>query len=228
MTNLLEKIRSRGYWQIVIRPSDFIEKRIPDIGSIYPILNKTYVSFRGWDFPHIDFRLGPKFYYDSIGQDYDWQHHIGAWRFYQSGQFVYVTNISIDWRDQSMFWPADEHWKAGTLLGVSDTLYRFTEIYEFAARLALSSAGGERMCIDVTIKNLEGRVLYMDDRNKWGFTDVFKTSMETYPHIEELTKSDLIARSRDLALHSTRELFSRFGWHITIDSLRDWQNQLIQ
>jgi hypothetical protein len=226
MTELLKKIRSRGYWQIVVRPAEFIEKRIPDIVSLYPILQKTYVSLRGWDFPHLDSHAPPQIYLDSIGQEVDWQHHISTWRFYQSGQFIYITNISIDWRDQSSFWPADDKWKPGTLLGVGDILYRFTEVFEFAARLALSDAGSERVYINVTVGNLKGRALYVDDNQRWPFHRVHKASIEKFPQSFELSRSDLIANPRDIALSAANELFKRFDWHITLDALRDWQNQI--
>lgn len=223
MTELLEKIRRRGYWQIVIRPAEFIEKRIHDIVLLYPILQKNYVSLRGWDFPHLDSHISPQIYLDSIGQELDWQHHISIWRFYQSGQLIYVANMPIDWRDQSSFWPADEQWKPGASLGVADTLYSFTEIFEFAARLALSDAGSERMCIDVTVGNLKGRALSVDDYRRVPLFRNYIASIEKFPQSFELSKSDLIANLRDIALKAANELFKRFGWHITIDALREWQ-----
>ena len=229
MNTLLEKITSRGFWRVVIRPTKFIEKRIPDIASLYPILQKTFVSLRGWDFPHLDLRNAPTIDIDWVGQEFEWEHHISIWRFFQSGQFVSLTNMPTDWRDQSSFWPADEHWKAGNLLGVGDTLFCFTEIFEFAARLSLTDAGDEQMHIGITVGNLKGRVLYVDKPQRLPFFDyLYRASIDSFPYSRDLPKSDLIARPRAIALDTASELFKRFGWNTTIDLLRDWQGEMIR
>ena len=40
------------------------------------------------------------------------------------------------------FWPAEPGWTPLRDIDYLDTIYEFVEIFEFAARLALSSAGG--------------------------------------------------------------------------------------
>jgi hypothetical protein len=40
--------------------------------------------------------------------------------------------------------------------------------------------------------------------------------------------SELIARPRDIALEAASELFKRFGYNVTIDTLRDWQSEIIR
>ena len=226
MNTLLEKIRSRGYWQVIVRPARFVSKRIPDISLLHPILQKTYVSLRGWDFPHLDSRRTLHIDIDWIGQEFEWEHYISVWRFYRSGQFIHVSGMPIDWRDQSSFWPADEQWKAGTLLGVGDAIFCFTEIYEFAARLALSDAGDEQMHVNITVGNLEGRMLYVDSHRRFSFLRAYTSSIEKYPHSIDVSTSELIARPRDIALEAASELLKRFGYNGTIDSLRDWQSEI--
>jgi hypothetical protein len=225
VSTLIGKIRSRGYWQVAVRPARFVRKRISDISSLYPILQKTRVSLRGWDFPHLEDLTSPHVNIDWIGQESEWSHHISSWRFYQSGQFIHTSCMPIDWRDQSDFWPADDQWKPGALLGVGDAICCFTEIFEFAARLALTDAGDEQMHIDITVGNLRQRRLYVDTRRRSSFHTTYRASIEKYPHAVELSRPDLIAGPRGLALEAASELFKRFGWNTAIDILRDWQNE---
>jgi hypothetical protein len=50
----LAKIHTRGYWHVVIRPTSFEEKHIPDYADLFPIVEKHSVQLRGWDYPHVD------------------------------------------------------------------------------------------------------------------------------------------------------------------------------
>lgn len=163
---LLEKIKSRGYWRVVIRPGQFVEKRIPEISSLYPIIQKTTVQLRGWDFPHVDPHTNLHIDVDWVGQESEWQEFLELWRFYQSGQFVDIAGIWEDWRDQSELRLGRHEMEPGALLGIGDTLFRFTEIFEFAARLALTKAGDELMHIEVTVCGLAGRRLWVDSHNR--------------------------------------------------------------
>jgi hypothetical protein len=164
---------------------------------------------------------------DWVSEEFDWEHHISSWFFFQSGQFIHVSGMSLDWRDQSTFWPADDRWKPGTLLGIGDIIFRFTETMEFAARLALSDAGDEQMHIHVTAGNLEGRLLSMDGRGMW-INDHTPASIKVFPQSKDLTKSELVARPREIALELSNELFKRFGWNTTVESLQNLQEELIR
>ncbi len=78
---LLEKIKSRGHWRVVIRPGRFVEKRIQEISTLYPIIEKTSVNLRGWDFPHVDTHPNPKIDVDWVGQESEWEQFLEIWRF---------------------------------------------------------------------------------------------------------------------------------------------------
>ena len=228
MNTLKEKILSRGYWLTVIRPSRFVEKRIPNISDLYPIIRKNSVSLRGWDFPHLDSRNPYRIDIDWIGEDFEWEHHLSSWRFYQSGQFIHLSAIAIDWRDQSSFWPADENWEPNKLLGVGDVIFNYTEIIELGSRLALSDAGDEAMHIEIKTGNLQRRTLYMDDPRKWGFFEIFTTKINEFPYIIDPTKTELITNSKSLAVSASIELFKRFGWNATNEQISSWQEGLIK
>ena len=54
MSELLERIRSRGYWKAIVRPTTFVERRVKRHSDLLPILEKNSVEIKGWSFPHID------------------------------------------------------------------------------------------------------------------------------------------------------------------------------
>ena len=89
MSELLGKIRYRGYWRVNIRPYSFVGKRITDHSELLHILQKTSVEFKGWGFPHIDGWRKPDEGPDWIGQEISWDCIRELWRFYQSGQFIH-------------------------------------------------------------------------------------------------------------------------------------------
>jgi hypothetical protein len=109
MSGLADEIRSRGHWQIIIRPEAFDAARISDVSALYPIVQQTSVQLRGWDFPHVDRREQPTIDLDWVGQDTRWNHHFEIWRLYQSGQFIDLCGFKDDWRDQSHLWLPDQN-----------------------------------------------------------------------------------------------------------------------
>lgn len=225
---LADVIKSRGYWQVVIRPTTFIENRVKSFEALYSIVQRTSVQLRGWDFPHIDREQQPIREQDWIGQEFAWEHFREIWRLYQSGQFAHISAFPYDWRDLSSWWPVDEGWEWGRTFSIADALFRFTEIYEFAARLALSDAGDDQMEIQIALGNLTNRTLDLDFPRRVGFFRpkiyTADTAFETRPSV--YARDALIGQARELALTSASELFMRFGWEPSIDQLRDLQAEL--
>lgn len=228
MSEHLNKIRSRGYWEVVIHPGTFIEKRIPEIASLYPILEKTSVQLRGWDFPHLESRYSPHVDVDWIGQETHWEHYLEMWRFYQSGQFVDFSGMAEDWVKESALLRHNYDWDSGQFLSVSSAVDRFTEIFEFAARLALTEAGDEVMHVEATVSGLKGRELKLEDFKRKPFVPGrYKASIGKLPYKVDLTRVQLITESKELALRPAVELFQRFGWNPSLEILRDMQDELL-
>ena len=226
MSEILNKIRSRGYWQVLIKPTKFIADRIPDISALFPILQKHYVHIRGWNYPHLDDRRNLHIDQDWIGQDFEWMHSKSSWRFFQSGLFVHLHGIRYDWRDESSIWPAEENWSPFQDLGIGDALYTFTEIYELASRLSMSEAGDEQMDIEIKIYHLNNRKLYMDSSNRWPFDYIYEAHINDYTISNRLLRQELIAKSKDFAIESSLELFKRFGWNTTFEIIKSRQDEL--
>ena len=226
MSELLDKIRSRGYRQVVIRPHTFIEQRISDISALYPILERCSVQLRGWNFPHLHRRMQPHIDTDWIGKEFQWKHYLELWRFYQSGQFVHIAGIRSDWRDQSDLWPPANGWQPGAVLGIGDTVFGFTEIFEFAARLAFTDASDDFMHISVTLKGLKDRCLQDDDPGSGEGAMPYRATIIEYPYQVDVPRTELIARPSELAIAAAGELFKRFNWDPAPGVLHSLQEQL--
>src|SRR6202521_1656318 len=158
MSDTVAKLKSRGHWDVSIRPESFLKNRVPKPTELFPILQRCGVSLRGWEYPHLD-EQRKRIIGDHIEQEFQWDMYIEALRFYQSGLFVHLAGLSEDWRDVSGFWPKDEYWRAGSELGIERTIFRVTEIFDFASRLSQTPAGDEVMHIEVKLVGLSGRRL---------------------------------------------------------------------
>jgi hypothetical protein len=230
MNELLKKIRSRGYWKVIIHPASFLEKRVANISDLYPLLQKNSVQFRGWDFPHLDSGEEPRFDIDWIEQGSEWEQYLEWWRFYQSGQFNDFMGMDEDWLDQSSLSPRSKDWKPGEFLSVTNALFQFSEIFEFAARIALSKAGDEQMHLEITLSGLKNRSLWADPSRIAGSSllRTKKASVKELPYKADLTRIQLVTEPRELALKAAVELFRRFGWDASLDALRDMQDELLR
>ncbi|GAI33014.1 unnamed protein product, partial [marine sediment metagenome] len=160
-------------------------------------------------------------------QESDWEQFLEIWRFYQSGQFIDITGMNEDWYDQRHSIPAAlGDWRPGLILGIGNTLFRFTEIFEFAARLAMTQAGDDVIYIEITVSNLEGRKLWVDSHSRMPLRHNYIASIKEFPYQIELSRTELIAAPRELALKPVTELFRRFSWDPSQDVLRDQQKNL--
>lgn len=87
MTNeILQKIKSKGYWKIVIMPFEYKKERIR-LGDIKQIVERSHVMKRGWPYP-FTYQAGDTFASDLISNGYystdvDWEKHIEIWRMYE-------------------------------------------------------------------------------------------------------------------------------------------------
>ena len=168
---LEKKIRSRGYWRVVIRPSGFIAERAR-LRDLEQIARDSVIQLRGWDYPHFP-KEGVTRGNDFIEAltDVEWLSHIELWRLYQSGQFVHLFAMREDWVEGTPM-AGLGNVKPGTLLSYESTLYTITEIFLFAARLAQRMALGPEVIVEYSLVDLLNRRLETfnpgrDCRTRW-------------------------------------------------------------
>lgn len=225
MSELREKIKSRGHWAVSIKPSGPGE---PDeqLASLAVLVPSLSVQLRGWDFPHIDTNNPIARGLDWVGQESQYSHHLEAWRLHTNGLFVFMGGLPIDWRDESSWWPADETWKPGERLGVGDTVFSVTEFVEFASRLSTSAVGSESIEVSIVLQGVKGRLLYVDSPRRAGFYTEYRAGLEAIPVAKTIERTHLVADSRVIAAEVSRRIFETFGWDAPIENLLDQQREL--
>lgn len=226
MSAILDKIHKYGYWRVIIRPTRFIKTRI-EYSELLPLLQKASVQYRSLRFPHVPL-YEPEVSevhrdVEWIGYEFEFANFIEAWRFYISGQFAHRAAMWLDWRDLAGG-VVGQNWKPGIGLGITETVLRFSEIFELASRLSLMSAGDDQMHIEIHVCNLSGRLLINDNPARGPLFQTYKTTIPEFPDVKDLTKTHLIAKHRELALQSSKELFSRFGWNPSTELLQSIQS----
>jgi hypothetical protein len=222
MSEIADRIKSAGYWRVVIHPT------VANLLDLYPILQRCQVQARGWYFPHLDRRKDPVPHLDFIQQEGEWDHHAERWRFYQSGQFDLLRAMSYDWRDRSGLRPPDKNWKRGAELGISECLLTYYEAFELSARLSSTKAGDDPMRISVEVGGLKGRALVVDDPRRGEFDDEDVAQIDSVPLAWTITRAELLARTQELTISAATELFARFGRQLSGDLLGDWLKQIIR
>ena len=220
MNALLEEIRSRGYWKVIIRPATFKEKRVQDKSALEHILRKTSVSIKGWSFPQVDTLGKPETGPDWIGQGIATGPIRELWRFYQSGQFVHYFGMVED-RVNSHQWMPPENGRQPVVLSAESVVAQFTEIFEFAARLSFTEVGDTGTHLEVAAVNISNHCLPAQLNSGLGRllqSRVTEVTFKTDP-----SRTELVAEKRDLALKAAIQFFRCFEWEPSIELLRDIQ-----
>lgn len=217
MNELLDKIRSRGYWKVAITPVSYPDmetekERVSDLCALQHIMERRAVRLRpgAWGLPHLrytELETGA----DWIGHELDWHHCIEWWRFYQTGRFVHYRAISDDWRDQSGIRPPDDGWRSGASLDVKDAVAQFTEAFELAARLVFTDASDGLMRVEVTVSGIEGRTL-TGLPETGNFAERHPARIPEYYYGVEPTLIQTVIMGEEAARNASAGLFECFGW----------------
>jgi hypothetical protein len=227
VVSLYKEIRSRGYWDIHIRPVTFERERVP-LSQLRQLLIRASLDYRGGEFPYVTPRM-PDIGNDWIGLENQTEFNLQSWRFFQSGHFAAEVGFLDDWEDKLTI-PIHQEWTIGMHLSVLDVVFRLTEIYGLASRLATSDIYRDErsLVVEATLHNVQGRVLY--DRGAWNLMPPVSsrsTAAEdiSYPETT-LAKEDVIGRPRELALEAAQYIFARFGWDPSKQLLTTIQSEL--
>jgi len=218
----LEKIKSRGYWRVNIRPIDFEERKIESLERCWKIIEDCCVRFRGWDYPVLnkeEIRYGN----DWVQSGHNWSGLSELWRFYQSGQFIHYFSCIEDYREIPNYFPTLKRVDRG--LSVTSTLYKVTEIYEFATRLAEKNVLQNQAKISIKLVKMKDRTLFEWDGS---MIPVYKSESEEIVTDEVVSTMELLGSSRDKAIDKTRKILSEFSYEISQTVLVPTQQRLIE
>jgi len=212
--SVLKKIKSRGYWEVIIRPTQFKKERI-SLPECTQIVQVCKVRLRGWDYPHISSRhppyVGGSDYVESLT---DWNGYKELWRMYQSGQFVHLFGCREDWlgEQKSIFGPSRySHIKLCSVLEVIMTLYSVTEIYEFASRLAEKNLFEGNAFLSITLHGMQNRKLTFFEFGRSLFDD-YVCHVNDLSQEKTIAVNELLGRGHEIALDHTLQILERFNW----------------
>lgn len=213
-SSLIEKIQTRGFWKIIIRPDNFAQERVA-YDALFPLVQRCAVDLRGDGFPNAVSELPIIRGADCVGQQIEAGHILEAWNIYQSGQFIYFSGMVDDWLDQSDWPQLREGWQLGNKLAIEEVIRLYTGIYVFASRLSLTEVYAQEthININVLIKGLRGRHLYISAPRRVPLRWAYESQIPDFPYKKRLQKDELIANAKELALRASHNLFLRFGWN---------------
>ena len=215
---LVDSIRSRGYWRINFRPTRPDPDAPVTLDRCFSLVNANSVSLRGWDYPHIPHRQGTDTAverHDSFVEGWtDWYDHREFWRMYASTQFLHYRALYEDWPERGMHRnPAGVGRPEQPTLGVTSNLWLIAEVFEFLSRLT-GSAAMYRAGVDVSIGLISGstgRLLAIEDQRRMPFAYDRVTHAQRIVWERTLSPSQT-AEPRKLAQLTAERLFDRFGW----------------
>ena len=226
MNEVIDKIRSRGHWDVSIRPEPYIQDRVA-YETLDDLLLKAVVRRRGWPVPYVhlgEYERGEHW----IGADVDagTVDHYEAWRFFQSGQFNQLRAFSADWESSEARTRVPEGFAA--VIQVWEILYYLTELFELAARLSLTEAGDDQMTISARLVGLKDRGLVMGYSHfrRVGFMQPYRAHAPELTRSESVARDRLVGETRELAVEWSHHFFVRFGWKPHLELLRELQQDL--
>ena len=210
MNELLKKIKSRGHWRVLMRPQKYIVERVATLAECETLIEKNQVQHRGWYFPHTDrSKTRNGLNYIELPTDMRGKHEV--WRFYQSGQFVFWGALDEDWLEEDPFHDSSTppKFNSGEILSVLSTLYRLSEIYEFASRLAQSGLFDDRLFLSITLFGTKDREMrfWVPDRSM-GINCL--CDEPSLPREKTFQTVDFIPKARELALKHFLWIAERF------------------
>lgn len=227
MSELTDKIRSHGYWDVSILPLPYESDRYL-YETLDGVIGRATVRLRGWPVPYIDAYAGLERGADWIGQEVDGEatSHFEAWRFFMSGQFNQLRAVSADWRTGEMATPIPPDFDLASVIEVWEILYYVTEVFELAARFTMGGPPYEQTKIVVGLNGLQNRGLVVAQNNRAPFIVPYKATIENYSVEATISRDSLMGGASPAAVEMAREFFLRFGWQPSTDQLAEMQAEL--
>jgi len=214
---LLNKIKSRGYWNINFKPIPYNPQRINNLPDCKKLVEENTVEFRGWDYPHFPIRTGD----DAgliAGDNYyegwiDWHASKEIWRMYQSGQFIHYLSFREDWAaDDPFFTQQIREIPPNTVLSVNLTICQLTEIFEFLARLTRKGIYDDNIKVDINLHNTQNRKLLPSEPMRVSLFERYSSDIQNIPFSNIYQKEEILIKPLDLALNTIVYFFNRFKW----------------
>ncbi len=238
-STLAPQIKQGPHWRVLVRPMPYAESRMT-MSDLAGALQRTTVRMRGWDFPHLDRHSPLERGADFVGSSSSFMGHLEYWHFYQSAQLVYLSSVrevtEPGWEEKlrqgaahRIVVPSESFdWnRVPGFIEMRNFIYTVTEVFEFAARLALDLEEPEAMSVTIALNNIQGFVLTVDDVHR-GWWEYCPAQVESLEHAWMSKVADLVADSSAVSLEAVVWFFERFGWdHPNVEAIRQDQAEML-
>ncbi len=225
---LLDQVKSKAYWRMNFRPKSLPEPQL-SLPQCNDIVDRSKVSLRGWNYPHISSRKADDSGYGPIDSYYEhwiaWSEHIEFWRMYRTSQFLHYRAVREDWEDWESYPPASRPPEGG--LSVVGIIWHWTEVFEFAFRLYKNGLYESGLELHLSLENAKGRQLWINEFNRMPFSYERVTGATSIRYEIALGSDDLASASHEVYLDELVDFFQHFDWTPNKDMLRKDQNRLL-
>ena len=224
MSEKLAKIKSRGHWIVRILP-ETRDERVRTLRELEDAVRSCSVVLRGWDFPHYDRSESPVRHTNYIEHSIDWRGIVEFWRAYKSGQFFSFSALYGEWGQRGVESQEVDDRERPRWLSAEDTIFRFTEILEFASHWAALLSFSGKTVVSCTLNGLSGRELLFSPVRQ-GFIRDTVSKQDSWTHDLEVDTSTLLSAPRDLAVDPVIRLLEIFSLDIANFTVKDIQAEL--
>jgi hypothetical protein len=214
MHEILTKIKSRGYWKLIVHPVEYIDNRFERLGELINVVRDLKVSLRGWAFPLYDTQNRPSYGQDYVEQSVDWSGFVEIWRYHQSGQFLALKGVWEDWRGEESRGLFSNPTKLEPMQSIDllNFIYTISEFFLFAQRLALNDKLTNSFQIAISLNNSENRKLISLDPRRLLFNN-HVCQVKSLEFSKTFNTSQIASELESLIIESLVFFFDRFGWH---------------
>lgn len=209
-----------GSWGLIVYPTDYRPKRIPDHQRVKELIGKSEVQLRGWNFPHTDESGNSSNFLKGRQSFTIWDRHTEGHRAYQSGLFAW----------KSVFWEDKEgHTHDGKpLLSFISAIWTITELLLFCKRYYEEIAPDSSLHLEIILSPTKGRQLAAFDAAvhlaPWYIAKVNSILIQ-----EDIQIVELRASYKEIANRIVKQIFAIFNWDDADPTMIDnWQTKLIE
>jgi hypothetical protein len=230
---VLSKIKDRGYYRIVFRPTTFDKGLVKHANTLKEFVEQSQIKLRGASFPFIESNTIGGIHANYLNNDMyeSWTeagHNLEVWRFYQSGQFVNYVAFREDWFSESKWLKGSEleNVKPKMYLDAIGIIYEITEMLLFLANLATKIDGGLDFEISVSLHNLSNRKLTTFDLRRMSFHFNYVVNADTISKpLSVYTRSELSSSKLEIAEEIIKNVYAHFNWQNYSASLIETEQQ---
>lgn len=210
---ILDKIKSQGYWEMIIRPLKFTKRFTQTEAKSW--LENACVRYYGWTVPIITGNSEQCFF----GQNYvegifDSSGVVEIWRLYTSGQLIYYRGFIEDWQRGDWYtgFASRETGKSLTKVkGIAVTVNEITMFYQLAKQMIETDMVGDRLKVSITLHDIQNRTLATESVMAMLYED-YTCRIPNFTLDYNYSKEELVNKYPEISMKSLLEIATVFNW----------------